>query len=138
MSTQDALDRACDDFAAGRVLDDAGRRLLLRAAQSFAETPSRQRDAMLRQEDIRKRDHILCDLATGHCGGLKGVRPKANQIAAWARRYEGCGWKRDKYAATCPDHITGRPEGLIWQALKAHPSFPRDRQLREIIARSTV
>ena len=138
MSTRAALDAALGDLATGRLPDEAGRRLILRAARSFMETPSRNRDAMWRQEGIRKRDNILCELAAQHCGGLKSVKPKADKIAAWARRYEGCGWKRDKHATAPPKHLENRPEALIWRALKTHPIFPRDRQLREILARATL
>ncbi len=137
MTTQDALDRALDDFAAGRALDEASHRLVLRAGRCFAAMPSRHRAAVLHQEGLRARDCFIVELAEKHCGGLKAVKPKADKIAAWARGYEGCGWGRDKHATSCPDYITGRPEALIWRALKAHPNFPRDRQLREILARST-
>ena len=100
-STQDALDRALDDFAAGRALDDLGRRLLLRAARGFAAMPSRHRAAVLHQEGLRARDRFIVELAEKHCGGLKAVKPKADKIAGWARRYEGVGWKRDKHATSC-------------------------------------
>ena len=138
MPTQDALDRAVDDFAAGRALDDTSHRLVARAARAFAAMPGRQRAAVLYQEGIRARDRFIAELAETHCGGLRGVKPKADKIAAWARRYEGAGWVRDKHATSCPGHLRERPEGLIWRALKAHSVFPRDRRLREIIARATV
>ena len=137
MPTQDALDRAVDDFAAGRALDDTSHRLVARAARAFAAMPGRQRAAVLYQEGIRARDRFIAELAETHCDGLRGVKPKADKIAAWARTYEGTAWIRDKLSTSCPDNITGRPEAMIWRALKAHPIFPRDRQLREILARST-
>lgn len=138
MSTQDALDRALDDFAAGRALDEASHRLVVRAGRSFAAMPSRHRASVLHQEGLRARDRLIIEIATRHCGGLKGVKPKADRIAAWARTYEGTGWLRDKHATSCPDGLRERPEGLIWRALKAHPVFPRDRRLREIIAWATL
>ena len=81
------------------------------------DTPSRARDAMLRQEAIRARDRLLIELARKHCGDLKGVKPKADRIAAWARTYEGTAWARDKHASSCPERLRGRPEGLIWNTL---------------------
>lgn len=138
MSTQAALDAALADLAAGRLPDEAGRRLVMRAARDFMQTPSRSRAALFRQEGLRQRDQILCEIATRYCGGLKGVKPKADKIAAWARTYEGTAWIRDKHASSCPDRLRKRPEGLIWRAFKACSKFPRDRQLREIIARATL
>ncbi len=138
MPTQDTLNHALDDFAARRPLDETSHRLVERAARGFAAMPSRHRAAVLYQEGVRERNRLIVELAEEYCGGLKAVKPKADKIAAWARRYEGSGWGRDKHATSCPDYITGQPEALIWRALKAHPNFPRDRQLREILARSTV
>lgn len=53
MSTRAALDEALTDLTVGRLPDEPGRRLVVRAARSFLDTPSRARDAMLRQEAIR-------------------------------------------------------------------------------------
>ena len=130
------LDSACDDLAAGRLPAEAGRRLILRAARSFAETPSRQRHAMWRQEGIRERDRLLVELAEKHCRDLPDIRPKVRRIIQWACRYESSGWRHDRLATTCPAHRIGKPEGVIWAVLKAWPKMPRERQLHEILSTS--
>ena len=138
MSTRAALDQAIADLTAGRLPDDEGRRLVVLAVQSLMCAPSPVRDGFLRREAKAARDRLLIELARQHCGDLKGVKPKADRIAAWARRYEGSSWPRDQHLTSCPDRLRGRPQGLVWRILKAHPDFPRDRLLREIIARADV
>ena len=138
MSTRSIIEAACDTLGAGRLPDAEGRRLVARAARSLLDTPSRARYALLRQEAIRARDRLLIEIVRNHCADLRGVKPKADRIATWARRYEVSGWRHEQHATTCPDRLNGRPEGLIWRALKAHPNFPRDRQLREILTRAAL
>ncbi len=136
MSTQDALDRALDDFAAGRLPDETGRRLIIRAAQYFMDTSSQGRDTMFRLEAIRERDGLLVELARKHCGDLRDIRPKVRRILQWAFRYETSGWRRDRYATACPAHRIGKPEGAIWEILKTWPKMPGERRLHEILTNS--
>ncbi len=108
------------------------------AVRTLMCAPSPVRDGFLRREAKAERDRLLRELACQHCSDLNGVKPKADRIAAWARRYEGSSWPRERHLAACPDRLVGRPQGLVWRILKAHPDFPRDRLLREIIARADV
>ncbi len=136
MSTRTTLKQAYTDLACGRLPDEAGRRLVVRAARSFLETPSRARDAMLRQEAIRERDRLLIKLALDHYADLPGVRAKARRILGLGRLYEVSGWRRDEHATTCPAHRIGTPEGALWAVLKAWSQLPGERRLREILSTS--
>ena len=132
------LEAAAAEIAERKLPGAADCDLVARAIQTFLDNPSRARATMLRHEAIRARNRVLVELAEQHCADLRGVKPKADRIAAWARTYEGTAWSRDKHATVCPDRLRGRPKGLIWRALKSHPDFPRDRQLREILARAML
>ena len=134
MSVQAALDTACDVLAAGRLPDEAGRRLILRAAQSFAETPSRNRDALWRQEGLRKRDELLRELAARHCGKLTSTRAKARQISTWAVRYLTTAWQQDAHAFSCPERLAGTPQDHIWRILSGGAAIPGERRLFDIIS----
>ena len=134
MTTRADLDHACDNLAADRLPDETGRRLIIRAAQYFMDTPSQGRDTMFRLEAIRERDGLLVELARKHCGDLRDIRPKVRRILQWALRYETSGWRRDRYATTCPAHRIGKPEGAIWEILKTWPKMPGERRLHEILS----
>ena len=138
MSTRAALDQACTDLAVGKLPDESGRRLVVQAVQTLMCAASPVRDGFLRRESKAERDRLLIELAREHCADLRGVKSKADRIAAWARRYEGSSWARERHLTACPDRLQGRPQGLVWRILKAHPDFPRDRLLREIISRADV
>ena len=120
---------ACDDLAAGRLLDDADRALLVRVAREFIANPSRARDAMLRQEALRERDEWLRRLAAEYCDE-KGA---ARQINKWAMRYQAGSWRRDRDAASCPDHLRGTSKFYLWHAFATYPKIPGLRRLIDIL-----
>ncbi len=119
MSTRAALDQALDHLAAGKPLDEAGRRLVARVARAFLDTPSRARDAMLRQEGQRDRDEWLRRLAREHCGAITSRRARARQVRTWATRYQETGWRLDAHSFGCPEHLVGTPQEYAWRALSA-------------------
>ena len=124
-----SIEMACDDLAAGRLPDDADRALLVRAAREFITNPSRARDAMLRQEAMRERDEWLRKLASEYCDGEGAAR----QIDVWATQYQAGSWRRDRDAASCPDHLRGTPEFYLWHALATYPKIPGIRRLIDIL-----
>ncbi len=119
MSTRAALDQALDHLAAGKPLDEAGRRLVARVARAFLDTPSRARDAMLRQEGQRDRDEWLRRLARERCGAITSRRARARQVLTWATRYQETGWRLDAHSFGCPEHLVGTPQEYAWRALSA-------------------
>lgn len=132
MSTAATLDQALDDLAAGRAPEQEAGRRVARLARAMAQTDAGA--ALLRRHAVQERDHHLIDLARQHCGDLQDVRPKVRRILQWARRYQATGWPRDQHAMTCPPHRLGKPEGLIWAALKCWPDMPGERLLHEILS----
>ena len=135
MSTTAALDLALDDLAAGRAPEpEAGRRVAA-LARTMAGTDAGA--ALLKRRGVVERDKLLIYLARHHCADLRDVRPKVRRILQWANRYEASGWRHEQHAIACPPHRTGKPEGLIWAAMKAWPELPGDRRLHEILSGST-
>ena len=131
MSTQDALDRALDDLAAGRAPATEAGRAIAEAARCYFGTPAGA--AMRRRQATQERDRVLIELARVHFNALPSVRARARAILNAARRYEAIGWLRDRNAVTNP-----RPpesvEGMVWAVLKAWPDMPSNTVLRDLLA----
>lgn len=138
MTARAAIAEACAEIVAGRLPDERGRALVVRAARSFCETPSRARDALFRQTAVAERDRLLAEMARRHCGAATGHRQKARRIIEILVRYEAAGWRRDRHAAIRPAYLDGTAEAFAWEALKTGAPVPKDRQLREILAASKV
>lgn len=135
MSNSAGLNLALADLAAGRAPEIEAGREVAELARDFLYEESLSRGS--RSAARAERDRLIVELARQHCADLHGIKPKSDQIAAWARRYEGSSWPRERHLTAPPDRLAGRPQELVWRILKTHPDFPRDRQLREILARST-
>ena len=127
------LHAACDELEAGCLPDAEARDLVVRSVRTFIGNPSPQRDAMLRQAGKQERDRLLAELAEQHCADIDSVRGKAHQILTWAGRYQATGWLCERHTLTCPEHRIGKPEALIWAALRAYETMPGERRLHEII-----
>ena len=135
MSTQEDIEAACIDLAAGKAPEPEAGRRVAELARAMAQTVAGA--AMLKRRAILDRDRLLLDLAARHFGALSSVRAKARAILTAARRYEVTGWHHDQHATTCPPHRIGKPEALIWQVLKASPGLPSDTVLRNLLANTT-
>ncbi len=134
MSTRTAIEQACDDLAAGHAPDPEAGRRIAELYRAMAETDAGV--AMLKRRAMLDRDRLLIELARKYCGDLQDVRPKVRRILIWARRYEVSGWRYEQHATGCPARRIGKPEGLIWAALKAWPDMPGERRLHEILSAS--
>ncbi len=134
MSTRAALDQALADLAAGRAPEPKAGRHVAALAHAMAQTDTGA--AMLRRHAVQERDKLLVDLARAHFNALPSVRAQVRAILTAARRYEATGWHHDQHAMTCPPRRIGKPEGLIWQALKCWPDMPGERLLHEILSAS--
>ena len=132
MSTQDEIVRACADLDAGHPVDlEAGRRVA-ELARAMVQTDAGA--ALLKRRGVLERDRLLLDLAAQHFADLRAIRAKARAILTAATRYQASGWRHEQHATSCPTHRIGKPEALIWQALKASPSLPSDTVLRDLLA----
>ncbi len=129
------LEAAFAELAKGHLPDAENRALIVQMGRTFIARPSRARDE-LRRTAKAERNKLLLELAQEHCADLRGIRPKVRRILSWARRYEVSGWRHDRHATTCPAHRIGKPEGIIWCALKAWPGMPGERRLHEILSTS--
>jgi hypothetical protein len=117
--------------AAGDPLSPADRRVI---AQTIAAADERQVVRQLRLDGRRERDRLIRELARVHFPALASVKARATRIASMAHRYASASWARDREKVACPSHLRGRPEQLLWQAMKAHPAFPSSvRRLEEIL-----
>jgi len=135
-SPSERLDALADEIRAGRSLNTDDARFVARVLRTFVETPSRGRDALLRQEAIRERDAHLVALARERCSDLKEIRPKVRRILALAHRYQATAWVRERHAVACPADRLGKPEAHLWAALRAFPELPGERRLHEILTAS--
>ena len=135
---EERLQALAADIQAGRAISDADARLVAHAVRTFTAEPSRGRDKLLRQEARRDRDEFMRELARQHCRHLMpNVSATAKQILTLARHYETTGWLPDEmHAATCPEHLLGKPEEFIWRALNAGAEIPGFRLLQEILSKS--
>ena len=81
MSTQDDIDQALADLAAGILPDEAGRRAIVEAVESFI-----QRDSRLHGEARAERDRLIIEFADRYATHLESARAKAALLDKIARR----------------------------------------------------
>lgn len=116
----------CNKLDAGCLPDEAERRLVARAAREFISSPSREREALLLKEAMAERDKWIRKLHADF-----GYTPRT--IDYLAMKYKAGPWLEDEESIACPRHLAGTPELCLWHALKAHPDFPRDRQIGNVL-----
>jgi hypothetical protein len=111
-----AIDLVRDKVRAGAPLSDGERQALLQLLEKVAPPT--------RAEHQRLRDSTIRDLAEQHFAHLPTRHARATAIASMASRYTTTGWPRDRGCVTCPKHLEGRPEALLWRCFKLAPEFP--------------
>jgi hypothetical protein len=121
--------------ARNRLLADeppsaADRRLAVLALDELRGHLTRRQASRLRQASLAERNRLIRQLAELYTGR---PRTRALQLLADARRYAASSWPRDRGCVTCPPRLRGTKQELLWRAMKAHPLFPRLRQLQNIL-----
>lgn len=61
----------------------------------------------------------------------------AAEISRRMRRYFTSSWRHDRHQHRVPDRLLGRPESLLWKALKIRPTALCARQIQRIINRTS-
>ena len=88
-----------------------------------------------RPSDTRARRDVHIRAAAALLDDSSG-RARAQALAAAAKNYAASAWPRHRSSTSCPDEIRGAVQEHLWQAMKAHPTFPSGwRQIFNIIGR---
>jgi hypothetical protein len=123
-----------DLLSTGAALDLPDRRLAATACERVLARRDRREAAALRRAGLRSRDELIRRAATGFYTG--STRARATALLQDARRYAATGWRVDRGRVTCPGSICGTARELLWQAMKAHKTFPSSiSMIEKILAR---
>ena len=87
-----------------------------------------------RVDALARRDMALRELATVFFASASLSQRAADVYDALAR-YRRAEWPRDQRLESVPLHYIGKPEEILFFALKAHPEILSERQVRRIVAR---
>ena len=128
MSIRADLEAACDDLAAGQLPDEAGRRLVVQAVQTFME-----RDIGSRREARAECDRLVIEMAEKCAAHLVSARAKAALVAKIARRYEAGRWRFHRDRLRLPEELREQPERFVWLVLKTLGEFPGHEKIRKIL-----
>ena len=128
MSTTAALDRACDDLAAGRLPDEAGRRAIVEAVECSIE-----RDAGLHRKARAERDRLIVEFANQYAAHLESARAKAAFISKIGRKYQAGRWRFHRDRLRLPDELRETPELFAWRVLKTSGEFPGYEKIRKLL-----
>ena len=128
MSTHGEIEQACIDLAAGILPDEAGRRAIVEAVESFI-----QRDSRLHGEARAERDRLIIEFADRYATHLESARAKAALLDKIARRYRAGRWRFHRDRLRLPDELRKQPQRFVWLVLKADGDFPGYEKIRKLL-----
>ena len=103
-------------------------------AEAFGVKPARG-EADPRKTIIGSRRDELIRMAARHFLEHQPLRLRAEELhRAWIRYFDGAWHTRDRKLSDCPEHYSGKPEGLLFHITSLKPQVLSERQIRRILA----
>jgi len=103
-------------------------------AEAFGVKPARG-EADPRKTIIGSRRDELIRIAARHFLEHQPLRQRAEELhRAWIRYFDGAWHTRDRKLSDCPEHYSGKPEGLLFHITSLKPQVLSERQIRRILA----
>ena len=103
-------------------------------AEAFGVKPARG-EADPRKTIIGSRRDELIRMAARHFLEHQPLRQRAEELhRAWIRFFDGAWHTRDRKLSDCPEHYSGKPEGLLFHITSLKPQVLSERQIRRILA----
>lgn len=103
-------------------------------AEAFGVKPARG-EADPRKTIIGSRRDELIRMAARHFLEHQPLRQRAEELhRAWIRYFDGAWHTRDRKLSDCPEHYSGKPEGLLFHITSLKPQVLSERQIRRILA----
>jgi len=103
-------------------------------AEAFGVKPARG-EADPRKTIIGSRRDELIRMAARHFFEHQPLRQRAEELhRAWIRYFDGAWHTRDRKLSDCPEHYSGKPEGLLFHITSLKPQVLSERQIRRILA----
>ena len=107
-------------------------------AEAFGVKPARG-EADPRKTIIRSRRDELIRMAARHFLEHQPLRQRAEELhRAWIRYFDGAWHTRDRKLSDCPEHYSGKPEGLLFHITSLKPQVLASARSGEFWPRNQV